>query len=81
MKQLTKKSSAIGTKLSIRMIKCWILGLESWPVKISNDPIKNKRQIHTIVGELWRSFFHGNLFGQEQKQPTLDRFHSKLSLI
>lgn len=60
---------------------CRILDLESWPVKIPNDSIKNKKQIHTIVGELWRSFFHGDLFGQEQQQRTLDKFNSKLSLI
>lgn len=60
---------------------CRILDLESWPVKIPNDSIKNKKQIHTIVGELWRSFFHGDLFGQEQQQHTLDKFNSKLSLI
>lgn len=63
------------------MLKCRIISLENWPVKIPNDPIKNKRQIHAIVGELCRSFVHGDSSGQEQLQPILDRFHSKLSLI
>lgn len=59
--EITKKQMfSIWHQIKHKDDKVWVLSLESWPVKIPNDPITNKRQIHIIVGELLRSFAHGD---------------------